>query len=229
MNTSETITELAPALVEAIGSIEGATKGALNDHFKRNYADLTSVIEASRAALHVNGLAVLQSVGGIVEGRVHITTRIIHKSGQWIESTCQVPLHKSDAQGLGSATTYGRRYGLMAMLNIPAIDDDGNAACEPAKPVPPPVRQALPAPDNAEAVRKIEDAVTRVDSLEKAEQLRDHVKKRGGLFERLDSDGDTETADRLEGRINHLIATFRGHSASADAMAYGDDPFPGDR
>jgi len=31
-------------------------------------------------------------------------------------------------QGLGSAITYARRYGIMSLLNLPADDDDGNGA-----------------------------------------------------------------------------------------------------
>jgi hypothetical protein len=33
-------------------------------------------------------------------------------------------------QGLGSAITYGRRYGLMSMAGIAPEDDDGNAAAK---------------------------------------------------------------------------------------------------
>jgi hypothetical protein len=35
---------------------------------------------------------------------------------------------KNDMQGYGSAVTYARRYGLMAMAGIAPDDDDGNAA-----------------------------------------------------------------------------------------------------
>ena len=34
---------------------------------------------------------------------------------------------KIDAQGVGSAITYGRRYGLAAMAGIAQKDDDGNS------------------------------------------------------------------------------------------------------
>lgn len=37
-------------------------------------------------------------------------------------------LSKEDMQGLGSALTYSRRYGLMAMVGIAPEDDDANAA-----------------------------------------------------------------------------------------------------
>jgi hypothetical protein len=58
-----------------------------------------------------------------------MVTRLLHGSGQWIQDG-GVPLipSKQDMQGLGSALTYSRRYGLMAMVGIAPEDDDGNAA-----------------------------------------------------------------------------------------------------
>ena len=35
-------------------------------------------------------------------------------------------------QGLGSAITYARRYGLLGMANLGAEDDDGNEASKPS-------------------------------------------------------------------------------------------------
>ena len=35
-------------------------------------------------------------------------------------------------QGLGSAVTYARRYGIMSLLNLPSEDDDGNTASFPS-------------------------------------------------------------------------------------------------
>jgi hypothetical protein len=39
-----------------------------------------------------------------------------------------LPVSKQDAQGYGSAMTYARRYGWMAVTGIAPEDDDGNAA-----------------------------------------------------------------------------------------------------
>ncbi len=39
-----------------------------------------------------------------------------------------MPTGKGDAQSVGSATTYGRRYALMAILGLAPDDDDGQAA-----------------------------------------------------------------------------------------------------
>lgn len=131
MRTSESINEIAVALAKAQGAIEGAVKGKENPHFRSKYADLGAVWEACREHLAKNQIAVIQSVthGGDAEMVSFMVTRLVHGSGQWIEDG-GVPLilSKNDMQGLGSALTYSRRYGLMAMVGIAPEDDDGNAA-----------------------------------------------------------------------------------------------------
>jgi len=57
-----------------------------------------------------------------------------HSSGEWISNICSAPVSKQDAQGVGSAITYLRRYSLAAFAGIAQEDDDGNLAV--AKPEP---------------------------------------------------------------------------------------------
>jgi ERF superfamily len=128
MRTSESIKALAPALTLALGKLEGAAKTAKNPHFKNTYADLASVVDASRSILAESDLAVMQSPGLIIEGRLQLFTRIIHKSGEWIEGEFHMPLAKSDPQATLATLTYARRGALMAILGIPAVDDDGETA-----------------------------------------------------------------------------------------------------
>jgi hypothetical protein len=61
----------------------------------------------------------------------HVKTVISEIDGE-DKIECKVPLilSKNDMQGLGSAITYARRYGLVSMLGIIQEDDDGNKACE---------------------------------------------------------------------------------------------------
>jgi hypothetical protein len=127
VNRSDGIQELAAALVAAHAEIKGVAKSADNPFFKSKYADLSSVVEAVKAPLLKQGIIVVQGVQD-AEGGVGIETMLLHKSGQWISSTLRLPASKQDAQGYGSAITYGRRYGLMAICGVPAEDDDGNAA-----------------------------------------------------------------------------------------------------
>ena len=128
MRTSDTLTALAPALVKAIAEIKGAPKDRKNPHFKNDYATLESVIEASREILASHGLCSLQALGAIEGGALHVTTRIQHESGEFMESLFQMPVGKLDPQSTGSASTYARRYALMAALNMAPIDDDGEVA-----------------------------------------------------------------------------------------------------
>lgn len=127
MKTSENVAELAAAFAQAQGALKGATRDAKNPHFRNDYATLASVIEAGREALAKHGLSVLQGLSS-ADASLIVTTRLLHSSGQWIEDSLAVPLAKHDAQGMGSAATYGRRYALAAMLGIAQVDDDGNDA-----------------------------------------------------------------------------------------------------
>jgi len=136
MRSSDTLTKISPALVAAVNSMAGVAKTTENDGFRKNgkaskYATLADCIEASRAALLANGLCVIQGPGATnTEAKtLCITTRIIHSSGEWIETDFDMPLTKWSPHEAGSATTYGRRFALMAMLGLaPVEDDDGNAA-----------------------------------------------------------------------------------------------------
>lgn len=136
MNKSENIEKLAAALVVAHAEISGVVKGATNPFFKSKYATLEAVVESVKAPLLKQGIIVVQGLQD-AEAGVAIETMLLHTSGQWISSTLRLPASKEDAQGYGSACTYGRRYGLMAICGVPAEDDDGNAATAtaPVKPL----------------------------------------------------------------------------------------------
>lgn len=127
---SESIATLAKALVQVQGSVEGAVKGKVNPAFKSKYADLTSVWEACREPLVMNGLSVVQFPGEMIENQMTLTTQLSHESGEWIRATLSIPLSKVDAQGYGSAVTYARRYALAAVVGVCPEDDDGNAASQ---------------------------------------------------------------------------------------------------
>lgn len=127
MKTSEKIDLIAPALLAAQKEINNASKDAKNPHFRSSYASLGSVIEAVKEPCNKHGIVILQTLAEGETG-LHLSTRAIHSSGQWIEDTAFSPLPKADPQGVGSATTYLRRYSLAALMCITQEDDDGNAA-----------------------------------------------------------------------------------------------------
>lgn len=131
MNKSESIAKLAPSLCAAFDEIKWAVKDSTNPHYKSKYADISSIIEAVKIPLLKQGIVFLQGVGGS-ENMVTVETMLLHSSGEWISSTLEIPASKHDAQGFGSAITYGRRYGLQAMCGVPTADDDGEAATKSA-------------------------------------------------------------------------------------------------
>lgn len=127
MNCSPSIAALAASLSKAQSSIEGAKKDSTNPHFRSKYADLASVWDACRAALTSNGLSIIQ-LPGKDEGGYFLETILAHSSGEWIASKLVFVPVKDDPQGLGSALTYARRYGLSAIVGIAPEDDDAEAS-----------------------------------------------------------------------------------------------------
>lgn len=131
MNKSESIGELAAALVKVQSKLKPAHKSAENPFYKSKYADLTSVWDSCRDLLAENGLAVVQTTDYTENGSVAVESILVHTSGEFIGGVLELPVSKHDAQGVGSAITYGRRYGLAALVGIVADeDDDGNRAVE---------------------------------------------------------------------------------------------------
>jgi len=133
MEHSEKIDELGAALSKAQGILEAAKKDSNNPFFKSKYADLASVWESCRAALSSNGLSIVQSPEESDSG-IAVVTMMLHSSGQWIRSRYTMPVSKVDAQAVGSAITYARRYSLAAFVGVAPDDDDGNGAGSGEKP-----------------------------------------------------------------------------------------------
>lgn len=114
------------ALAKAQTEMGKAIKNAKNPHLKSNYADLGSVMEACFDALHANGFAIMQPCGADERGQ-YVETVLAHASGDTFTSRVHLVLGKNDMQGVGSAITYARRYGLLGMAGLAPEDDDGEA------------------------------------------------------------------------------------------------------
>lgn len=135
MNTEHATPELFAAISKAQAEVENATKGSTNPHFKSKYADLAEVLNTVRPTFAKHGLSLLQSTA--FEGSlVSVTTVVAHESGGHVSSVASCVPAKSDAQGIGAATTYLRRYGLAAMTGVAQEDDDGTGASHNREPVP---------------------------------------------------------------------------------------------
>ena len=123
--------KLIAALHKVQGQISGVKRDSTNPHFKNRYASLEAVIDAIRPALQANDLVVTQAPGRFTEsGCIEITTTISHISGQSMHTIYEVPLSKRDAQGAGSALTYGCRQSLTSLFLIPATDDDAEGSID---------------------------------------------------------------------------------------------------
>lgn len=141
MNKSEAVNELFAAMAKAQAEMTGAKKDSTNPHFKSAYADLASVREASLPYMNKHGLSVMQFPRLVTAGEhewvVEVETMVTHTSGQFISDTLGVIVTKADAQGIGSAITYARRYALGAIAGVAPEDDDANAAVGDRKEAPP--------------------------------------------------------------------------------------------
>lgn len=161
MIKSESIKELATALAKAQAEIENASKNANNPHFKSRYADLAEVLNTVRPVFSKHGLAVMQ-MPSFSDGVASVETLITHSSGEWVANIASAPVSKQDAQGVGSALTYLRRYSLAAFAGVAQEDDDGESAIGRNKKT-----QKMSGNDLAETQRKINEAQT-MESLSKA-------------------------------------------------------------
>lgn len=137
--SSAEITELAEAMIQVQQSLSPALKDAENTFTNSRYATLHSVMNTCRDALLAQGIWLTQYPVPVNVGQLGLVTKIVHaETGQWQASLLTMPLPKNDPQGYGSAMTYGRRYGLAALVGIVTEnDDDGELACQRGEPVKP--------------------------------------------------------------------------------------------
>lgn len=135
MKTSESIANIAPALLAAQKAIANVPKSAVNPHFKSKYVPLDELLPVCKETLNEYQIVFIQGTEPSGSGEVlHLTTRLLHSSGEWIESTLTMKPVKADPQGIGSCITYARRYALAAICGVASEeDDDANAASAPAK------------------------------------------------------------------------------------------------
>ena len=125
MNTSESIKNIATALCKFQTQIKDAPKESQAHKYK--YADLGTILELVRPVMADNDLSAVQMPCNDGD-YVGVTTRLMHTSGEWIESTLFMGVSASSgmslAQSAGSVITYARRYSLAAVLGITQTDDD---------------------------------------------------------------------------------------------------------
>lgn len=155
MEKSQEIDKLAKALSDAQGEFTPVPKDSTNPFFKNKYADLSTIIEHTKAILNKHGLCVSQ----VCEGENSVTTTLLHNSGQYLSGTLTLKPQKADPQGMGSAITYARRYALQSILGINTEDDDdaNEASKQPAK-KPADKPKSEPEPQSKQSSGKPNDA-----------------------------------------------------------------------
>lgn len=139
MEKSESIKNIAGALVKFQGLVGKIPKDSKNPFFKSSYASLPDILTVICQPLIDCALTISQ----FPSGQHELTTIVIHAdSGEYMMDTYSMKPSKDDPQGLGSSITYQRRYAIGAILSLNIDnDDDGNAASNNGKTVPEPTTQ----------------------------------------------------------------------------------------
>jgi hypothetical protein len=125
MEKSQSIKEIAKALLIFHTKVAKIPKTDTNPFFKSKYAALPSILEAIQIPLAESDLSFTQ-----LPDDEYLTTILIHtESGEYIQSSYKMSPKGNDPQSIGSAITYARRYALGAILGLNIDeDDDGNKA-----------------------------------------------------------------------------------------------------
>ena len=172
MNTSQTITKIAAALVQAQSEMGNATKDAINPFFKKTYADLNAIREAVLPVLNRNGICAIQPTI-VIDGCDFVETILLHNSGEFISSLTRIVVDKvNDAQRHGSGLSYARRYALQSIVNIGAEDDDANKAVAPQQ-----VKEKkVKAEDSVTIREEVKHALDKLELLTTVDELKEFKK-----------------------------------------------------
>ena len=119
-NKEESIYDKLYKVQKEVGSI---SKNKQNKFYKSKYFNIDELIEQLTPILQKHNLLLLQPIQDDKQ------YSIIHDidDGDSVESSLSLPINL-DAQKIGGAITYYRRYTLVALLGLQAEDDDGNTA-----------------------------------------------------------------------------------------------------
>lgn len=121
MQKSDSIKNLAAALILFHVKVENIKKDASNPFFKSKYASLSNILDAITDPLAEAGLTFSQhptDANGLCSLLIHA------ESGEYLMSEFDMKPVKDDPQGRGSCITYQRRYALSAILGLNIEDDD---------------------------------------------------------------------------------------------------------
>ncbi len=149
MRISPAFGAVAQEFVELKAAISNLPLVKDADGDKAKYMRIGTLLATIEPELHARGWTVVQgddeavdpSLAGVA---IRVRTMLMHKGGEWIENVVTIPLlgaqvseskaklfemlkgyRPLDPQAGGIALSYGRRYGLLALLGLATEDTDG--------------------------------------------------------------------------------------------------------
>jgi len=117
--------------IKALSKVQKDLKHAKKDDKGAfgKYADLATVYDAIKAPLASNGFAYCHEMINTEDGTLYVETHLLHESGGSFKTRIPAINQKRDMQGLGSAITYAKRYGISMIVGLASEeDDDGKRA-----------------------------------------------------------------------------------------------------
>lgn len=143
--------------VTALARIENPAMNGKANYGK--YARIEDCLDASKKILSDHNLAIVQLYHADPD---RLVTRIVHKSGEYIEDG-GVPLYcvdKNNPQKLIGAGTYARRAGLCALLGLVGVEDDDGQSATPTAELPKPKKPVAQPPQESTAVTRYDSSMT---------------------------------------------------------------------
>jgi len=182
MQTSDSIKMITEALVGFHKEVAKIPKDSNNPFFKSKYASLSAILDAIDTPLLNNGLVLVQ----FPSGENGLTSRLCHRSGEWMEDTYVMKPSKDDPQGRGSALTYQRRYAIGAILSLNIDDDDdgnhGSNLNDNQKKEDQPKDDKPWLNENTKeyigAIKKLQEGTTTIEKIESAFKLSKTIKEK---------------------------------------------------
>ena len=197
--------QLAKALSAAQAEFGTVPQSGKNPFHKSTYSTIEDYVNAAKPILAKHGLSISQAPN-LLEGQFVLTTILMHQSGEHLASNQPIFSTKQDAQSMGSAITYARRYAYGAVLGMASgdFDDDGNAAAaKPTKQANPPKMQP-PAKSPAPVTPSKGERGTTNSTIEERVNAAPHL---GGLTALYDGmKGEIEAMSEAE--RNEVLALF---------------------
>lgn len=148
--SSGNLDKLIPALIKARKEMPALAMDGYNPHYSSKFTTLGKIIEDTSPILAKYGLSISQfPISGepytvyeivkeaefrkrqtpVITGVVGIKTYLYHESGQFVASSCKIPINGYNiAQEAGKAITYLRRYAWASILGLYSDEDiDANS------------------------------------------------------------------------------------------------------